>query len=81
MGRRVVQTYHAQIAVEPDFQWIVEQRVTQPHNDKQQLVPTVEAIREQASQRPQEVLTDSGYCFGGECVVPGEEKDRRIHRD
>src|SRR5439155_12232 len=38
------------------------QRVTQASNDKQQLKPTVEAIGEQAGQKPQEVLTDSGYC-------------------
>ena len=57
-----VQAYNAQIAVEPEFQLIVGQRVTQAANDKQQLVPTVEAIGEQTGQKPQEVLTDSGYC-------------------
>ena len=57
-----VQAYNTQIAVEPEFQLIVGQRVTQAVNDKQQLVPTVEAIEEQAGQKPQEVLTDSGYC-------------------
>jgi len=57
-----VQAYNAQIGVEPDFQLIVGQRVTQASNDKQQLKPTVEAIGEQAGQKPQEVLTDSGYC-------------------
>src|ERR1700674_2814596 len=57
-----VQAYNAQIAVEPDFQWIVGQRVTQATNDKQQLQPTLEAIGEQAGQKPEEVVTDSGYC-------------------
>src|SRR6202047_2195303 len=57
-----VQAYNAQIAVEPDFQWIVGQRVTQAANDKQQLQPTLEAIRQQAGHKPQEVMTDSGYC-------------------
>src|ERR1035437_4723768 len=57
-----VQAYNTQIAVEPDFQWIVGQRVTQATNDKQQLAPTVKAIEEQAGQKPQEVMTDSGYC-------------------
>ena len=57
-----VQGYNAQIAVEPDFQLIVGQGVTQDTNDKQQMKPVVEAIREQAGQKPQEVLTDSGYC-------------------
>jgi transposase len=57
-----VQAYNAQLAVEPDFQLIVGQRVTQACNDKQQLVPTLEAVREQAGQKPQAVVTDSGYC-------------------
>jgi hypothetical protein len=57
-----VQAYNAQIAVEPDFQWIVGQRVTQATNDKQQLAPSVKAIEEQAGQKPEEVMTDSGYC-------------------
>ena len=57
-----VQAYNTQIAVEPDFQLIVGQRVTQACNDKQQLVPTVEAIADQAGQKPQQILTDSGYC-------------------
>jgi transposase len=57
-----VQAYNAQIAVEPDFQLIVGQNVTQGTNDKQQLAPTVEAIKEQAGQKPQEVMSDSGYC-------------------
>jgi len=57
-----VQAYNTQIAVEPDYQWIVGQKVTQAANDKQQLVPTVKAVEEQAGQKPQEVMTDSGYC-------------------
>ena len=57
-----VQAYNAQIAVEPDFQLIVGQRVTQAANDKQQLQPTLDVVRQQAGQTPQAVLTDSGYC-------------------
>lgn len=40
-----VQAYNTQIAVEPDFQLIVGQMVTQATNDKQQLVPLVEGIK------------------------------------
>src|ERR1700737_1320938 len=36
------QAYNAQVAVEPDFQLIVGQLVTQDVNDKQQLQPVVE---------------------------------------
>jgi hypothetical protein len=32
--------------VEPDFQWIVGQKVTQATNDMQQLIPTVKAVKE-----------------------------------
>jgi hypothetical protein len=41
---------------------IVGQQVTQAANDKQQLVPLLEKIKEQSGQKPQGVLTDSGYC-------------------
>jgi transposase len=57
-----VQGYNAQIAVEENFQLIVGQRVTAAANDKRQLAPLVEAIQEQAGQKPEEVLADSGYC-------------------
>ena len=57
-----VQAYNAQIAVEPDLQLIVGQRVTQAANDKQQLQPTLDVVCQQAGQTPQAVMTDSGYC-------------------
>jgi transposase len=57
-----VQGYNTQIAVEPNFQLIVGQTVTPAANDKQQVVPLVEAIQEQSGQKPKEVLADSGYC-------------------
>jgi transposase len=57
-----VQGYNTQIAVEPVFQLIVGQRVTQAANDKQQMVPLIEAIEEQCGQKPKEVLADNGYC-------------------
>jgi DDE family transposase len=57
-----VQGYNTQVAVEPVFQLIVGQTVTQATNDKQQVVPLIEAIREQSGQKPEQVLTDNGYC-------------------
>jgi len=57
-----VQGYNTQVAVEPLFQLVVGQTVTQAANDKQQMVPLIKAIQEQSGQRPEEVLTDSGYC-------------------
>jgi hypothetical protein len=57
-----VQGYNTQIAVEPAFQLIVGQQVTQAANDKQQLVPLLEKIEEQSGQKPPAVIADSGYC-------------------
>ena len=57
-----VQGYNTQVAVEPIFQLIVGQRVTQAANDKQQMKLLVEAIQEQSGQKPEGVLADSGYC-------------------
>ena len=57
-----VQAYNAQAAVESSMQLIVGQAVTQEANDKQQIVPMVEAIEQQAGQRPAQLLADSGYC-------------------
>jgi transposase len=57
-----VQGYNTQIAVEPVFQLIVGQQVTQAANDKQQLRPMVEKIEEQSGQKPQGVVADAGYC-------------------
>ena len=57
-----VQAYNAQAAVEPGLQLMVGQEVTAAANDKEQLIPMVEVIRQQSGQRPDEVLADSGYC-------------------
>lgn len=57
-----VQAYNAQAAVEPNFQLIVGQAVTQATNDKEQLLPMVAVIEQQSGQRPEEILADSGYC-------------------
>jgi len=66
----------------------VGQNVTQATNDKQQLVPAVEAIKEQAGQKPQEVLTDSGYCSEANLKYLEKKKiegfvatDRESYRD
>jgi transposase len=59
---RFLQAYNTQVAVEPDFQLIVGQTVTQAENDKQQMEPLLETVRQQSGQKPKEVLADSGYC-------------------
>ena len=61
-GDGFVQAYNAQAAVEGVCQLIVGQTVTQAANDKEQLKPLLQAVEQQAGQRPEEVLADSGYC-------------------
>ena len=58
----IVQGFNAQAAVEPTMLLIVGQSVTDASNDKQQVVPMVEAIEQQSGQRPQAILADNGYC-------------------
>jgi hypothetical protein len=58
----IVQGFNAQAAVEPTMQLIVGQRVTQAANDKEQLLPMVETVAQQAGQRPEAILADNGYC-------------------
>jgi len=57
-----VQAYNAQIAVDANQQLIVGHAVTQEVNDKRQLQPMVQAVAQQAGDRPQQRLADSGYC-------------------
>jgi transposase len=57
-----VQAYNTQIAVEPVLQLIVGQAVTQQANDKKQLLPMIERVKQQSGQKVSEVLVDSGYC-------------------
>src|SRR5260221_344437 len=57
-----VKAYGTLVSVEPIFQLIVEQAVTQAANDKQQMVPLIKATERQSGQKPEEILADSGYC-------------------
>jgi Transposase DDE domain/Transposase domain (DUF772) len=56
-----VQAYNAQVAVN-ELQLIVGQAVTQETNDKQQLMPMVTRIAQQAGAAPTQILADAGYC-------------------
>ena len=57
-----VQGYNAQAAVEPNFQLIVGQSVTQAANDKEQVEPMVESVEQQSGQKVEELVADNGYC-------------------
>ena len=56
-----VQGYSAQIAVDGEAQVIVAAEVTQPSNDKQQLVPLLEQVRQNVGAQPQAASADNGY--------------------
>ncbi len=79
-GDGFLQAYNAQAAVESSTQLIVGQRVTQAANDKEQLVPLLEAVEQQSGQRPEQVLADSGYCSEKnlESVEAPEKPEQKI---
>ncbi len=59
-GNHFEQSYNAQAAVEVDSRLIVGERVSDAPNDKEQLVPTLEAVQPAAGPVAQ-VLIDSGF--------------------
>src|SRR5208283_3702570 len=59
-GQHFEQDYNAQAAVEVDSRLIVGERVSQAPNDKQELVPTVDAVAAPVESIAA-VLTDSGF--------------------
>ena len=79
-GDGFLQAYNAQAAVEGVCQLIVGQTVTQAANDKEQLLPLLEAVEQQSGQRPEEVLADSGYCSEQnlESVEAPEKPEQKI---
>lgn len=79
-GEGFVQGYNAQAAVEAGLGLIVGQLVTQAANDKEQLQPMVEAIEQQAGQRPEAILADSGYCSEANLTYleSAEQPERQI---
>ena len=79
-GDGFVQGYNAQAAVEAGLGLIVGQLVTQAANDKEQLQPMVEAIEQQAGQRPDAILADSGYCSEANLTYleSAEQPERQI---
>jgi transposase len=55
------QSYNAQAAVDAESQVIVGAAITQDGNDKQQLVPMIEEVRENLGKMPDKVSADAGY--------------------
>ena len=54
------QGYNAQVAVDAESMLIMGQRVTEHSNDKQELIPTLDAIPEEVG-KPEVGIGDTGY--------------------
>jgi transposase len=59
--KEFVQGYNTQIAVDGSSQVIVATGVTQEANDKKQLIPMMEKVKENTDRLPEKVSGDSGY--------------------
>lgn len=55
------QAYNAQAAVDAETQIIVAANLTQQSNDKKQLVPMLEQVRENLGKLPEKASADAGY--------------------
>jgi transposase len=73
-GEHFEQCYNAQAAVEVESRLIVGERVTNAPNDKQQLVPSFQAVAPQAGPI-KEVLIDSGF-FAEEAIRKIEQGEQ-----
>jgi transposase len=56
-----IKAYNAQLAVDADHQVIVAADVVQASNDKQQLIPMVEAVVDNCEEIPDAVTADAGF--------------------
>ena len=72
-GKHYEQAYNAQAAVETDSMLIVGARVSQNPNDKEELAPDLESVREEVF-KPEAVLADSGF-YSEEAVAKVEKAD------
>ena len=56
--------YNPQISVDADNQIIVGQHVSQNTNDKKELAPALEAVKEATGRSPEKLSMDNGYMSG-----------------
>ena len=56
--------YNAQISVDADLQIIVGQHVSQNANDKQEIEPALQALKETTDRLPEILSADNGYSSG-----------------
>jgi len=72
-GGGYMQAYNAQASVEHDSRLIVHQHVTQNVNDKREILPTLQWLKENPSLMPTSMLADAGY-YSDENVKLCEDK-------
>ena len=56
--------YNAQISVDADLQIIVGQHISFNANDKQEILPALEALQEATGRLPEKMTADNGYMSG-----------------
>jgi transposase len=56
--------YNAQISVDADLQIIVAQHVSQNANDKQEVEPALQALKDSTGRLPEKLSADNGYWSG-----------------
>lgn len=64
--------YNAQVSVDADFQIIVGQHISLNANDKQEVLPALEAIQEATGKLPEQMTMDNGYMSGGNLQAVAE---------
>jgi hypothetical protein len=57
--------YNAQISVDADLQIIVGQHISQNANDKQEVEPALQALKDTTGRLPDKASADNGYWSGG----------------
>lgn len=58
-------SYNAQISVDADLQIIVGQHISQNANDKQEVEPALQALKDTTERLPDKASVDNGYWSGG----------------
>jgi transposase len=56
--------YNAQISVDADLQIIVAQHISQNANDKQEVEPALQALKDSTGRLPEKLSADNGYWSG-----------------
>jgi hypothetical protein len=75
-----LRAYKRQIAIEPELQLIVGQAVTQQTNDKKQLLPMIDIVKQQCGQKIRAGLTDRGYCPEENLRLAAMKKGRPLEK-